>query len=553
MTNSDIADILSALAKLMDLHGENAFKSKALANASFQIDRLTEQLSELEPAAWGPLGLSASTAEKAQEILSTGTLTALETLRANTPEGILELMGIKGIGPKKLAVIWKELSIESPGELLYACVENRLVHYKGFGEKTQQNIREALEYYLSNQHLFLYAALFPALAPIEALLQQVLPENSYYLSGDMAMQADILEAIDIITTLSPEEIKQALLPHTEWALREANNDHELWSFLEAYPVRFYCYTGSLLQHHLQHSCSSEFIHALCAHNPNWETIAQEQTTEQAFFQALQLPYSPAYLRHQASALTEGIPADLIQVDDIRGIIHSHSNWSDGGYSIEDMAKACIAQGYEYLVLSDHSVTSFYANGLSAERIKEQHKEIDRLNAKLAPFTIFKSIECDILNDGRLDYDNEVLASFDIVIASVHQHLRMSEEKAMQRVMAAIENPYTHILGHSSGRLLLSRPGYPLNYEQVIDACAKHKVVLEINAHPRRLDLDWQWISLAQEKNVMLSINPDAHSVEGIHDVFFGVRSAQKGLLRKQNNLSSLPLNEFKAFIASLKK
>jgi DNA polymerase (family 10) len=204
-------------------------------------------------------------------------------------------------------------------------------------------------------------------------------------------------------------------------------------------------------------------------------------------------------------------------------------------------------------MSDHSVSSFYASGLSVERIREQHLEIEKLNAKLAPFKIFKSIECDILNDGRLDYDDSVLATFDIVIASVHQHLRMSEEKAMQRVMAAIENPYTHILGHSSGRLLLSRPGYPLNYEQVIEACAKHKVVLEINAHPRRLDLDWQWIPLAQEKNVMLSINPDAHSLEGIHDVFYGVRSAQKGGLLKKNNLSSLSLSEFNAYIASLKK
>lgn len=550
MTNSDIADVLSALAKLMDLHGENAFKAKALASASFQIDRLSEQLSEMPHDQWGRLGLSASTAEKAQEILNTGTLAALETLRSNTPTGVLELMGIKGIGPKKLAVIWKELGIESPGELLYACTENRLIHYKGFGEKTQQSIREALEYYLSNQHLFLYAALFPALKPITAFLQEQLSDTLFYISGGMAMQNDVVECIDVVVGISADALKTKLKNHPIW---QATKQDLLWSFHEVFPVQFHCEEKHPLQRHMQLSSSETYLNTIQAQHPQWETLLQSNTNEADVYTALSIPYTAPFLRHTNAALTKGIPSDLIQEGDVRGIIHSHSNWSDGGYSIEEMAKACINKGYEYLVLSDHSVSSFYANGLSVERIREQHNEIDRLNAKLAPFTIFKSIECDILNDGRLDYDNEVLASFDIVIASVHQHLRMSEEKAMQRVMAAIENPYTHILGHSSGRLLLSRPAYPLNYDVVIEACAKHKVVLEINAHPRRLDLDWQWISLAQEKNVMLSINPDAHSIDGIDDVFYGIRSAQKGMLRKQHNLSSLPLSEFKAYIASLKK
>ena len=246
------------------------------------------------------------------------------------------------------------------------------------------------------------------------------------------------------------------------------------------------------------------------------------------------------------------PSDLIQPYDVRGVIHSHSRWSDGSNSIEEMARACIARGYEYLVMSDHSVSSFYANGLSVERIQQQQEEIDRLNTLLAPFHIFKSIECDILNDGRLDYSNEVLATFDLVIASVHQNLNMTEEKAMERILNAVQNPHTTILGHPSGRLLLSRKAYPLNYPRLIEACKAHQVVMEINAHPRRLDLDWNWVGSAISAGVMLSIDPDAHSLQGIEDIRFGVLSAQKAGLQAEHNLSSMNLGDFRTFLAERK-
>jgi DNA polymerase (family 10) len=201
-------------------------------------------------------------------------------------------------------------------------------------------------------------------------------------------------------------------------------------------------------------------------------------------------------------------------------------------------------------MSDHSVSSFYANGLSIERIEKQQEEIDALNKKLAPFKIFKSIECDILNDGRLDYEEAVLATFDLVICSVHQNLKMTEEKAMQRILTAIENPFCHILGHPTGRLLLSRKGYPIDHLKIIEACVKNNVVIEINANPRRLDLDWRWIRYAVKQGVMLSINPDAHSIDGIDDIRYGVLSAQKGMMTAKDNLSSLSLHEFEMFLKS---
>jgi len=244
---------------------------------------------------------------------------------------------------------------------------------------------------------------------------------------------------------------------------------------------------------------------------------------------------------------------LIQVGDIRSIIHSHSNWSDGTNTIEEMAAECKKRGLEYLVISDHSQTAYYAKGLKEERILEQHHYIDSLNSKLFPFKIFKSIESDILNDGNLDYPENVLKSFDLVIASVHSNLGMTEEKATARLLKAIENPYTTILGHMTGRLLLSRNGYPLDHKKIIEACAANNVVIELNAHPRRLDIDWRWIEFALENGVLLSINPDAHALSGFEDIKYGVLAAQKGGLTKENNLSSYGLKEFEAYLIKIKK
>jgi DNA polymerase (family 10) len=239
---------------------------------------------------------------------------------------------------------------------------------------------------------------------------------------------------------------------------------------------------------------------------------------------------------------------LIQPEHIKGIIHSHSNWSDGSNTLEEMVEGCIARGLEYLVMSDHSKTASYAGGLSEEKIREQHLKIDELNERYAPFKIFKSIESDILGDGSLDYSDEVLASFDLVIASVHSNLKMSQEKAMMRLTNAINNPYTTILGHMTGRLLLSRNGYPVDHNALIELCAQNDVVIELNAHPRRLDIDWEWIPKAVEKGVLISINPDAHAVEGFDDCKYGVLAAQKGGLTPQWNLSSMGLTDFQNYI-----
>jgi DNA polymerase (family 10) len=245
--------------------------------------------------------------------------------------------------------------------------------------------------------------------------------------------------------------------------------------------------------------------------------------------------------------------NVLQPNEIKGLIHSHSNWSDGSNTIEEMAEELIRLGFEYLVISDHSKAAYYARGLSEMKIIEQHQYIDSLNKKYAPFHIYKSIECDILSDGSLDYSDTVLSSFDLVIASIHSNLQMKEEKAMMRLLSAIENPYITILGHLSGRRLLKRAAYPVDHKSVIDACAQNGVVIEINANPQRLDIKWEWIEYALEKNLFLSINPDAHSLPEFANIKYGVLVAQKGGLTKENNLSSFSKNEFDRFLRQRKK
>jgi DNA polymerase (family X) len=313
-------------------------------------------------------------------------------------------------------------------------------------------------------------------------------------------------------------------------------------------MRFYiCEAANFYQVLFANSCSPEFLDA-------WKgDLKKNFKNEEEIFSEASLKYIPAFLRDDPKIISSHInTSGLLKMQDVKGLIHSHSTWSDGGYSIEDMSNELIRLGFEYLVISDHSKAAFYANGLNEERIIQQHKQIDELNKKLAPFRIFKSIECDILNDGSLDYDNEVLSKFDLVITSIHSNQDMDQEKAMKRLLGAITNPYTTILGHMTGRLLLRRKGYPVDYETIIDACAENKVVIEINANPNRLDIDWRWVRRAREKNVMLSVNPDAHTVDEFHNIKYGVLVAQKGGLTPAGNLSSFSLKDFENYLKAVK-
>jgi DNA polymerase (family X) len=536
--NDYIAERFSLLSKLMDIHGENSFKIKSYSIAAFTLEKLPTPIQDIPIGKVTSIkGIGDAIGKKIQEVLETGELKLLQQYISGTPPGILEMLQIKGLGPKKIATIWKDMEIESVGELLYACQENRLLLYKGFGEKTQAGVREAIEFRLRHMDSYLYADIESYAEKIDAQLKKAFPTAQWALSGEFRRQLEVITQLQWVTTAEIGAVN-AFLDSLE---KE-----------ESIPIRTHCTTPeNFVQALFLDSCSEEF-------RDTWanKVKTSDYSSEESLFENAGLSFIPPYRREHKTILEQAAAHPLppvIGTSDIRAIIHSHSKWSDGSNTLSEMAAACIERSLQYLVISDHSKTAAYANGLQPERLRAQHAEIDELNRKLAPFVIFKSIESDILGDGSLDYSNDTLSTFDLVIASVHSNLKMTEEKAMSRLIRAIENPYTTILGHLTGRLLLSRPGYPVDHRKIIDACVANYVVIELNAHPRRLDMDWRWIGYALDKGALISIDPDAHSINGYKDIRYGVLAARKAGLTPDKNLSSFTLDEFEAFLENRKK
>ena len=551
MDNYSIADQFSLLSKLMDIHGENSFKAKSYSIAAFNIEKLTVQIEDLSREKIFSLqGIGDAIGKKIIEILDFGKINILEELIEKTPEGILEMMQIKGIGPKKISTIWKEMGIENIGELLYACHENRLMRYKGFGEKTQANVIESIEFFQKQQGNFLYAQVEVLAADLEKQFQKMF--DSVAVTGGFRRQEETLDELEFVIAADSKMISSVLDKQTEFELLEKDSTVLQYRYDKGIKLKIFTSESDNRLEKLFTTTGSDVF--VAAFNEKFPAESfNKSKNEQDLFKKQGIQYIPPALRVNSSILDLAIAGkipEVIQPEDIKGLIHSHSNWSDGSYTLEQMVEGCIKKGFEYLVISDHSKAAFYANGLSEERIKEQHELVDKLNGHYKPFKIFKSIESDILNDGSLDYSDEVLKTFDLVIGSVHSNLKMSEEKAMKRLLTAIENPRLRILGHMTGRLLLSRNGFPVDHIKLIDACAANNVVIELNAHPKRLDMRWQWIPYALEKNVLISIDPDAHAIEEFDNVKYGVLVAQKALVTAKDNLSSYSLTEFKRWLSS---
>jgi DNA polymerase (family 10) len=551
MTNDAIADNFSLLSKLMDIHRENSFKAKSYATAAYTIEKLPMQLSKLEPnKIFSIKGIGESVGQKIIEQLNTGGLAALNEYILKTPPGVIEMLHIKGIGPKKISTIWLEMEIESLGELLYACNENRLTLFKGFGEKTQQSVKENIEFYMGTLGSYLYQQIENYANNVTTKLQQEFSNDTILITGAFRRALEIIEKLEWVTTVD-ETTLMSFFTNNGYEITQQEEGYISFCGKENVTLGFYRTNEDVVYNQLfATSCSNDFLTAFIELT-GWDP-SYPYDSEASIFEDVHCSFIEAYRRENAFIIEQALQQELpkvIEVNSIKGIIHSHSNWSDGANTIEEMAHGCIDKGLEYLVISDHSKTAGYAQGLPVEKVLAQHTLIDELNKKLYPFKIFKSIESDILGDGSLDYEPEILRRFDLVIASIHSNLKMTEEKAMMRLMNAIQNPFTNILGHMTGRLLLSRNGYPVNHAIIIDACAKHNVVIELNAHPRRLDIDWRHIQAATQKNVLISINPDAHAIEGYEDCKYGVLVARKAGLTNEQNLSSYNLLQFEAFVA----
>jgi DNA polymerase (family 10) len=532
MTTEDIADALEITAKLMELHEENPFKIKAISSAAYKLgktrldlnNQTVDELTKIE-------GISKSLAEKIIDFTTTGTTKELHELIAKTPAGVIEMLGIKGLGPKKVRQLWQELELESVTDLLYACHENRLVELKGFGEKTQNTIIQNIEFKIKNTGWFHYAYAEKIGQPIIDAIKNITDLVSF--TGAMYRRCEVIEEIDILVG------------------DESIDLDEYYS--ETIPINFIQVNGNVFYRKLvETSSSKEHLEGI-----NYKVLeTKKYDSEESIYSNLNIQYCEPELREGLFELDKAknnqLPK-LIELTDLKGILHNHSTYSDGMNTLEEMATYCKDLGYQYLGICDHSQTAFYADGLNVETVLLQQQEIEKLNKQLFPFKIFKGIESDILGNGDLDYEEDILKTFDFIVASVHANLKMDEEKATTRLLKAIENPYTTILGHPTGRLLLGRPGYPINHKKIIDACAANKVVIELNAHPYRLDIDWRWIPYCLEKGVMISINPDAHQLKGYHDMRYGTYVARKGMLTKEQCLNAMDLNSFESFLKNYKK
>lgn len=568
MTNSEIVDLLELTGRLMELHDRDAFKTRSYQTAAFNLDKSTADLPNLPVDELVKLqGVGKSVALKIREIAETGRLTELDELLAQTPQGVLDMFRIKGLGVKKVRTLWHELGITNLRDLQLAGENGQIAKIKGFGASTQEKILAALEFLQEQQGK---VRMDKAAMIANRLVEQLTPHfERVEISGQVRRKAQEVDKIQLlIQTNDPvsgmlalnglENLKQDVRESSPFAWRGHLAGFDVGVELLFYPaeqINRQLFIQTATDAHLKQAGTGgvpllQVAYASALAEPaNGADVAE---VEAAIYEKAGFPYIVPEMREDDFAFRwagRHKNEELVTWEDLQGTLHNHSIWSDGKQSVADMAAYCRKLGLTYFGIADHSKTASYAGGLDAERVRQQQLEIDALNKGFgSDFRIFKGIESDILGDGSLDYDDETLATFDYVVASVHQTLTMSEEKATNRLLRAIENPYTTILGHPTGRLLLAREGYPINHKVIIDACAEYNVIIEINASPYRLDIDWHWIEYAMQQGVMLSINPDAHDFAGLLDMHYGVAIGRKGGLTKDMTFNALTLSEMTDYL-----
>lgn len=550
MTNKAVARHLKLTADLIELTGGNPFRARAFASGARTVERLEVPVAELaaEGELVGVQGIGKGLAAEIDELLATGTMGVTETMLQSLPPGLPEVLRVKGLGVKKVRVLWQDAGVTSIEDLEAAAVAGRLEALDGFGAKTVENILESVEQlkaYRGKAHL--RDALVEAVAARDALRDAGLRAD---LAGPIRRQCNVVDRADLVASGDPEAIAGAL---SAWAATSHADRVEarlpLGLPLTVWPAEDGAY-GRVLWERTGPTAHLDAVRAAHGEPP-------DAPEEDAVYEALGLAPIPPPLRddpHWLTAAASGPLPTLVRTADLLGTIHNHTTASDGTASLREMCEAARARGLSYFGVCDHSRSLQIAHGLSVEALLAQVEEVEAVNAEYAgagvDFRAFSGSEVDILTDGSLDFPDDVLARLDVVVASVHTGFRMTVDEATARVVRAVSNPHVDVLGHPTGRLLLRREGYPLDHEAVLNACAEHGVAVELNANPWRLDVDWRHVRSATERGVLVSINPDAHATDGLDDVRWGVASAQKGGLTAAESLTAKSADGLAAWLGA---
>jgi DNA polymerase (family X) len=559
MDKAEVAAILDEIAMMLELQGENPFRAQAYTKAALAISQLTTNLADVVAA--GELssipGIGATLKDKITTLVTTGSLTFYEDLKKKTPPGLFKMLRLPGMGPKKVKLLYDQLGISTIEELKTACDDGRVAKIKGFGKKTQDNILEGIAFIdQTGQRVRIDQAQLVADMLVEQL-RQVPGVNRLEVCGSLRRRKETVADIDLLVTAKdPPAVMDAFvkLPQVQKVIGHGETKSSILVQAissggtrvimnadlrvvtdEQFPFALNYFTGSK-EHNVQ--LRQRAIERGLRLNEYALASADKSVpckTEADLYRALDLDYIEPELREHTgeveAAEQQSLPK-LIKVGDIKGVFHCHTDWSDGRATLAEMAAAAQSLGYQYLGIADHSQSLAMTNGLTPERVRSQQQEIDQLNAGFKNFRLFKGTECDILADGRLDYDDDLLATFDYVVASVHSLFGQPQEEMTKRIIRAISHPRVTMLGHATGRLLMRRDGYKVDLEAVLRAAAEHGTMIEINADPHRLDLDWIHCKRAKALGVKLVINPDAHSTGGITNTRFGIDVARRAWLEK---------------------
>ena len=570
MDKNQVANLLDEIASLLELkEGSNPFEVRAYQNASRAVNGLDGDIEQLthEGKLKGVPGLGSTIIKRIEEAVETGHIALYDELVETTPPVKLEMMRIPGVGPKKINAIYNQLHVNSIPDLVQACEENKVAALPGFGKKTQDKIVQGIAFLAQHAGRFLYPVAEEEASHIYSVLKELPEIVRLQVAGSLRRRRETIGDIDMVVSVADsasEDARRKIMDifTSQPSVQAITGKGETKSSVvlssginmdlrvvndSQFPYTLHHFTGSK-EHHiplrrraLSMNMTINDYGLFKGKEPHLELVPCKDETD--IYAALGMAYIEPELREDMgeieAAINGTLPA-LVQESDLRGVLHVHSTWSDGQNTIREMAEACIARGLTYLGLTDHSKTAAYAGGLNEEDLRRQHEEIDLLNKEYAGrLHILKGIECDILRDGSMDFADDVLATLDFVVASIHSLFNLSPEEQTQRMLRAISNRYVDIIGHPTGRILLGREGYVLDLDAVIDAAAEHGVCIEINAHPSRLDLDWRYLHRARDKGIKIPIDPDAHVISGLDDMRFGIGIARKGWLRSSDVLNTM--------------